>query len=129
MIFACFARIIRSLSSDYNDACGAVESLSRRCDALSEGNRRLHKELGRLLPQEQIPDMPMGQRIEGESEDAQSARFRRYILEYQSYLRIMERRAETQKAGKRDGDLPSLSIFCGRRARAPQHGGSPATRS
>lgn len=87
------AQRIEALSTDYIGACGAVDSLSRRCEALSDENRRLHKEIARLRPQEaSVPEMPFWETVKGESEESQNARFHRYILEYQNYLRVMEHR-------------------------------------
>lgn len=87
------AHRIGSLSTDYMGACGAVNELSRRCDALADENRRLHKELAhRPAREERAPDMPIWDKVSGESEEEQNARFKRYVNEYQNYLRAMERR-------------------------------------
>ncbi len=89
------AQRIETLSTDYMGACGAVESLSRRCDALTDENRRLHRELARLLPRETpVQEMPVWQSIEGESAEEQDARFQKYILEYQHYLLAVKKQKQ-----------------------------------
>ncbi|MBO4914801.1 MAG: cyclic nucleotide-binding domain-containing protein [Oscillospiraceae bacterium] len=78
---------IQSLSHDYMGACSAVESLTDRCNSLSDENRMLHRELSRLLPHgPAAQEKPVWHSINGESEEAENARFQRYILEYQNYL-------------------------------------------
>ncbi len=87
---------IQALSEDYIAACGAVEELSERQNALIRENRRMAKKLADRQIDTKCDaheGMPVWEKITGESQSRQDERFRRYIAEYRNYMETREKKA------------------------------------